>query len=81
MMKRIKEVLLTICLFIPCILSALEIEGLYSKNVIVYNKDENKIIYEKNSEDTVSIASLTKIMTTLVSIENIKDLNEKVTIT
>ena len=81
MMKRIKEVLLTICLFIPCILSALEIEGLYSKNVIVYNKDEDKIIYEKNSEDTVSIASLTKIMTTLVSIENIKDLNEKVTIT
>ena len=81
MMKRIKEVLLTICLFIPCILSALEIEGLYSKNVIVYNKDENKIIYEKNSEDTASIASLTKIMTTLVSIENIKDLNEKVTIT
>ena len=44
-------------------------------------KDEDKIIYEKNSEDTVSIASLTKIMTTLVSIENIKDLNEKVTIT
>ena len=44
MMKRIKEVLLTICLFMPCILSALEIDGLYSKNVIVYNKDENKII-------------------------------------
>ena len=38
-------------------------------------------MYEKNSEDTASIASLTKIMTTLVSIENIKDLNEKVTIT
>ena len=48
MMKRIKEVLLTICLFIPCILSALEIEGLYSKNVIVYNKDENKISNEGN---------------------------------
>lgn len=79
-MKRSK-ILLTICLFIPCITNALEIDGLYSDNVIVYNKDENKIIYEKNSEETSSIASLTKIMTTLVSIENIKDLKEKVTIT
>ena len=79
-MKRSK-ILLTICLFIPCITNALEIPGLYSENVIVYNKDENKVIYEKNSEKTSSIASLTKIMTTLVSIENIKNLNEKVTIT
>ena len=79
-MKKIKIIVLTICLFIPFLVNALEINDLYSENVIVYNKDENKILYEKNSEDTASIASLTKIMTTLVSIENIKDLNEKVTI-
>lgn len=81
MMKKIKKKVLTICLFIPFLVNALEINDLYSENVIVYNNDENKILYEKNSEDTSSIASLTKIMTTLVSIENIKDLNEKVTIT
>ena len=81
MMKKIKIIVLTICLFIPFLVNALEINDLYSENVIVYNKDENKILYEKNSEETASIASLTKIMTTLVSIENIKDLNEKVTIT
>ena len=81
MKKKIKMIVLTICLFIPLLVNALEINDLYSENVIVYNKDENKIIYEKNSEDTASIASLTKIMTTLVSIENIKDLNEKVIIT
>ena len=81
MMKKIKIIVLTICLFIPFLVNDLEINDLYSENVIVYNKDENKILYEKNSEDTASIASLTKIMTTLVSIENIKDLNEKVTIT
>ena len=81
MMKKIKIIVLTICLFIQFLVNALEINDLYSENVIVYNKDENKILYEKNSEDTASIASLTKIMTTLVSIENIKDLNEKVTIT
>lgn len=81
MMKKIKKIVLTIYLFIPFLVNALEINDLYSENVIVYNNDENKILYEKNSEDTASIASLTKIMTTLVSIENIKDLNEKVTIT
>lgn len=81
MMKKIKKIVLTICLFIPFLVNALEINDLYSENVIVYNNDENKILYEKNSEDTASIASLTKIMTTLVSIENIKDLNEKLTST
>lgn len=65
----------------PIIGNALEIEGLYSKNVLVYNLDEDKILYEEKSEDKISIASLTKIMTTIVAIENIDDLNEKVTIT
>lgn len=81
MMKKIKMIVLTICLFIPFLVNALEINDLYSENVIVYNKDENKILYEKNSEQQTPIASLTKIMTTLVSIENIENLNESVTIT
>ncbi len=80
-MKKVGYIILTIILIIPFNLKALEIEGLNSKYVIVYNQDEDKIIYEKNSNEKTSIASLTKIMTTLVAIENIKDLNEKVTIT
>ena len=40
-----------------------------------------KIIFEKNSNEITSIASLTKIMTTIVAIENIEDLDAKVTIT
>lgn len=66
---------------IPFGTKALEIEDLNSKYIIVYNKDENKIIYEKNSDKKTAIASLTKIMTTIVAIENITDLNEEVTIT
>ena len=65
----------------PIIGNALEIDGLYSKNVLVYNLDEDIILYEEKIEDKISIASLTKIMTTIVAIENIDDLNEKVTIT
>lgn len=51
-----------------------------SKNIILYNMNDNNIIYEENSDEKVSIASLTKIMTAIVSIENC-NLNDKVTIT
>lgn len=80
-MKKIGYIILTIILMMPLSTKALEISDLESKNVIVYNLDESKIIYEKNSEEITSIASLTKIMTTLVAIENIEDLDKKITIT
>lgn len=80
-MKKFRYIILTICLFLPSLVYALEIDGLNSKNVIVYNIDNNKIIYEKNGDKEVPIASLTKIMTTIVSIEEIKDLKETVVIT
>ena len=51
-----------------------------SKNIILYNMNDNNIIYEENSNKKVSIASLTKIMTAIVAIENC-NLNDKVTIT
>ena len=51
-----------------------------SKNIILYNMNDNNIIYEENSNEKVSIASLTKIMTAIVAIENC-NLNDKVIIT
>ena len=55
--------------------------SLESKKIILYNMNDNNIIYEENSNEKSFIASLTKIMTAIVSIENIDDLNDKVTIT
>lgn len=52
-----------------------------SKTAILYQLDENKVLYEKDSDKQISIASLTKIMTCLVAIENVSDLNKQVTIT
>ena len=49
-----------------------------SNNAVLYNLNDNKIIYEKNKDEKVSIASLTKLMTALVAIENIDNLNEYV---
>ena len=54
---------------------------IYSKNAILYNTKEDKVMYEKNSTDKVSVASLTKITTAIVALENIKDLDGKVTLT
>ena len=52
-----------------------------ANNIILYNLNDDSIIYEKNSEERVSIASITKIMTALVALENIDDLSDTVIIT
>lgn len=56
------------------------LDDVSSKNIILINLNEDKVIYEKNSEQKVNIASLTKMMTTIVAIENIDDLNKEVII-
>lgn len=72
-----KVVLFVTLLLISFNVGALELN---SKNAVLYNLNENKIIYEENKDEITSIASLTKIMTTLVAIENITNWNEKVTL-
>lgn len=79
MVKKIVSIFLFFFLsFI--IINADEVE-LTSEKYILYNLNDNKVLLEKDSHDETQIASLTKIMTVIVSIENIKDYNEKVTIT
>lgn len=56
-------------------INALELN---SKYVYVYNVKEDKVMYEKESNKEVRIASLTKIMTAIVAIENIDDLNKEI---
>ena len=57
--------------------SALELD-ISSKSAILYNLDNGEVLYEKDADEKASIASLTKIMTALVSMENIKDLDSQV---
>lgn len=77
MRRKIIFLILSLVMFIPSI-KAIEIK---SKNAILYNLNSDEVIFEKNSEEVIKIASLTKIMTVIVAIENINDLNEKVIIT
>ena len=79
-MKKIFNLLLIIISFSFINVYAQDFE-ISAQNVILYNLNDNTVIYEKNSEERVSIASITKIMTSIVALENIDDLNDYVTIT
>lgn len=80
-MKKIYRFLLFACLFlsIPSV-QAINLE-LYSKNAILYNLDEETVLYEKNATERISIASMTKMMTAIVALEQIDDLDQTVTLT
>ena len=77
-----KKILFILCTFLllPINIQAKEFE-VTADYIILYNLDEDEILFEQNSHTKTSIASLTKIMTAIVAIENIEDLNQKVTIT
>lgn len=79
-MKKIFNLLLIIISFSFVNVCAQDFE-ISAENVILYNLNDNTILYEKNSDEKVSIASITKIMTSIVALENIDDLNDYVTIT
>ena len=75
-----KKIVLVLVLFFSVFsVKAVEFD-LKSTNAIFYNLDENTVLYEKNSDEKVAIASLTKIMTAIVSVENIDSLEGKVTL-
>lgn len=72
-----KYLIIFLFLLIPININALEIN---SEHAILYNMNEDTVLYEKDADTRTYIASLTKIMTTIVAIENIDDINEYVTI-
>jgi D-alanyl-D-alanine endopeptidase (penicillin-binding protein 7) len=47
---------------------------------IIYNPHTNQVLWEENSQDQRSIASITKVMTATVFLENNPDLSQEVTI-
>ena len=77
--KRIIKILFLCFLLIDVIYA--DSLDLVSEKYILYNLTENKVMMEKDSNVKTDIASLTKIMTIIVSIENITDFDEKVEIT
>lgn len=80
-MKKILRVLLFLLLYFPWLVHALELPELNSSKVLLYDKKTGEILYNIGKDEKSSIASLTKIMTTIVALENIDNLSDVVTIT
>ncbi len=53
-------------------------DNLYSRNAILLRLDDRNILMEKQSEEKIYPASLTKIMTAMLAIENLPDLREEI---
>jgi len=76
-----KKFLTSIILFFSFSFGVLATEfDVTTHHVILYNMNDLQVLYEENADEMVSIASLTKIMTTVVALENIDDLDTKVEI-
>lgn len=75
-----KKLLIILILLIPLNIYAEEI-NLSTDKYIVYDETSNKVRLSSNENEKVKIASITKIATTLTSIEEIDNLDEKVTYT
>ena len=78
---KIEIWILMILLLFPFSIQALEYPSVNSKVVEIYDLTDQEIVYEKDSSRVTSIASLTKIATTITAIETIPNLEEEVTIT
>ena len=78
-MKRVLFIILSVFLFFVVIpVNALNTN---SKNIFLYNLDTNEKVFGYKDNEKVSIASLTKIMTAVVALENIDNLDKEVIIT
>jgi D-alanyl-D-alanine endopeptidase (penicillin-binding protein 7) len=57
------------------------VPDLHAAAAIIYNPETNQVLWEENSQSQRSIASITKVMTATVFLENNPDLSQMVTIT
>lgn len=57
-----------------------ELKSIKASHILLLNLNDQKIVYEKNPQERIKIASLTKIMTAIVAILNTKNLEEQFTI-
>lgn len=77
-MKKIFIAVLFLFVFPICVLA--RDFDVTSHHIVLFNMLDDTLLYEELAAEKVSIASLTKIMTTVVALENVKGLEEIITI-
>ena len=63
------------------VLKEVDISGINSPNAILMHARGGKVLGEINGDEKIYPASMTKIMTVILGIENFDDLDEKITLT
>ena len=76
LLKKIFIILFTLTLFIPRV-KAEESLTLDSSSAILIDQQSGKVLFEKNSHDKLPMASMTKVMSMLIIMENIENGNLK----
>ncbi len=76
-MKKVMLIILSLIINID-IICAIEIN---SKSAIMYNMNDDEIIYKKEENLRLPVASLTKIVTAITVIDNVENLDKEVNIT
>ena len=74
--KNVVKIIVFILFFmieISDIYAVVDEEKIHSSNVGVYNIEDMSLIYGKNIDERISIASITKVMTAIVAVENVED--------
>ena len=77
-MKKLLIVIIGLMALLPSQIFAFNIK---SEHAILYNLNEDSVLYEVKPNEKVAIASLTKIMTALVVVENVKNLDAEFVMT
>lgn len=80
-MKKFIFIIMTFIIFLSFPKALQMPVDITAENAILINLDKNEVIYEKNPDDPVILASLTKIMTAYTVLNNVENLDKKVTIT
>ena len=70
-MKKILILVLALFLFIPIVKAEGDSLNLSSESAILMDAESGKILYEKNIDEKLPMASMTKIMSMLLIMENI----------
>ncbi len=81
MVIELKKIILYLLLIlIGSNITSISAIGTYGRSAILLDADSNRVLYEKNKDERLLTASIAKIMTAIIAIENI-DVKEEVLIT
>ena len=68
-MKKIKSLILALCLTIAQVAYATDLPKIKAKGAILIEQESGRVLYEQNADTPLPMASTTKIMTCLLALE------------